>query len=642
MPLLDDDEDEFGSTRTPRKREVDRRKTAYHLLPKVMLEIAIGTDGLARIRGNESLCLVVETRDDEWVQPIARYLHENGDWDRWLSKTSLDAKRRDDITGPAMLELLSEGGRCFGVAERFSHLPIGMVSAADLRIELPPLTPEIIATVIRRMGGQRIAVPKAIARLGFNELASCLRAGDGAKANLARLERAVARVGVVIPLPDDVPHVRDLHGYGAAKDWALALIEDVEAWRRSEIAFDAIASRNVVLSSAPGLGKSSFAKSLAKSLGMPLVATSVGAWFANGPGYLDSVIKQIDQVFASAAAAAPAVLLLDEIDAVPNRATLNSRNSDWWLPVITRLLTTLDSAVSGVADNLIIIGATNHADRLDAALTRPGRLDGIIHIGPPDAEALAGIMRQHLGTDLAGEDLLDAASLALGATGAHVVAWVRAARRIARTERRPVAMADLIRAIAPPEHRAKDAVERIALHEAGHAVACHVLDMGKVLSVSIVASGESGGVTVTDFNGRIPTRQIADTVVIQALAGRAAEEHFLGEPGTGAGGTDDSDLAMATRTLGLLHLCTGLGEDLTYRADLQSVSAVLAVSRRHADAVEADLRRLYQRSLELIRQNAPLVRTVADALIERRHLGPARFSEIVDRSRAERKEPRHG
>ncbi|GAB5429295.1 MAG: AAA family ATPase [Devosia indica] len=644
MSLFDheDDETELGPTKTPLKRKLDRSKTAYSLLPQVMLEIAIGTDFLAKLRGEKSLCLVVETRSDEWVMPIARYLHGNGDWDRWISKTSDDAKRRDDATGPAMMELLSAGGRVFGVADRFTRLPDGMVSAADLRIELPELTPEVVETVIRRMSRQRIAVPKAVTQLSFNDLASCLRVGDSAKDNLARLERAAAQVRTVTPYSDDVPHIRDLHGYGAAKDWAMALIEDVEAWRRGEIEFDAIAARNVVLSSAPGLGKSSFAKSLAKSLGIPLVATSVGAWFANGPGYLDSVIKQIDQVFASASAVAPAVLLLDEIDALPSRSTLSPRAADWWLPVITHLLTTLDSAVSGVADKLFIVGASNYGDRLDEALVRPGRLDSIIRIGPPDAQALSGIMRQHLGSDLAGEDLSEAANLAFGATGANVVVWVRAARRIARNARRPMMMTDLLLAIAPPDHREADMVERIALHESGHAVACLALGLGKVLSVSIVASGDKGGVTITDFDGRIPTRPIAEKVAMQALAGRAAEEHFLGEPGTGAGGTSSSDLAHATRTIGLLHLGAGLGEDLTFRADQENVHAVLAVNRRHAEAVEADLRLIYQRSLALIGENAPLVRAVADALISRRHLGPAGFLDIVEKSRSIRKEPDHG
>ncbi len=638
---LEDDEDDFPLATPPVRRPKPPREDAMTLFPKVVIEQALGRSGMARLRGSQSMCLVIETRADDWVNPIERFLRQFGEWDKTVAKT-LDQTRRKDDTGPEVLRVLSKGGRVLGVAGRFGHLPESMVTAADIRVELPPITTELIETVIRRMTRKRVSVAPEAARLSFSDLVSCLRAGDSAAAILARLDRAASSGKSITPIGADVPHIRDLHGYGAAKEWALELIEDVEDWRSGKIEFDAISSRNAVLTSAPGLGKSTFAKSLAKSLNMPLIATTVGAWFANSPGHLDSVIKQIDQVFASAAAAAPAVLFLDEIDAVPNRATLNSRGADWWLPVITHLLTTLDSAVSGIADKVIVIGATNHGDRLDSALIRPGRLDRLIRIGPPDADALAGIMRQHLGADLAGEDLSDAANLAFGATGAHVVAWVRAARRAARNAARTMQMSDLTDVIAPPDHRDPALVERIAAHEAGHAVAGHVGGLGAVLSVSIIEHGNAGGITILDFDGHTPTRAMMEKTVVQMLAGRAAEEILLGEAGPGAGGSASSDLARATRALGQLHLSTGLGENMIFRADADGVPGLLAINERASQAVEADLRRLYGKALELIRENAVLVRAVADALLARRHLGPEGFLEVVDRTQASGKEPSHG
>jgi hypothetical protein len=83
------------------------------------------------------------------------------------------------------------------------------------------------------MCGRRVSVSPAVARLSFSELVSCLRVGDTAKANLERLERTAAASRTITPI-GDVPHIRDLHGYGAAQTWALELIEDVEAWRRGE------------------------------------------------------------------------------------------------------------------------------------------------------------------------------------------------------------------------------------------------------------------------------------------------------------------------------------------------------------------------------------------------------------------------
>jgi ATP-dependent Zn protease len=638
---LDDDEDDFPIVTPPARRPKAPREHALTLLPHVMLEHVLGKSGMAKLKGHRSFCLVVETRTDDWVGPLDRFIRQYGEWDKTVARTADQARRKDDGTGPEVLRRLAEGGRVVGIASRYSYLPDAMVTAADMKIELPPITTDIVETVIRRMSGKRVTVPPAVARLGVADLVACLRAGDSAAANVARLERAASAVRTITPVADDVPHIRDLHGYGAAKSWALELIEDVEAWRRGELEFTSI-SRNAVLVSAPGLGKTTFAKSLARSLGVPLIATSVGQWFASGTGHLDAVIKQIDAVFAAAAAAAPAVLLLDEIDGAPNRATLSGHNSDWWMPVVNHLLTTLDSAVSGVADQVFVIGATNHIDKIDAALTRPGRLDRVIHIGPPDVAALAGIFRQHLGGDLAGQDLNDAASLALGGTGAHVVAWVRGARRAARMAGRPMQMSDLCAAIAPEDDRGDKLLERVAIHEAGHAVACYVLGLGNVVSVSIVAQGNSGGVTITDFDGHMPTLPLLEAVVQQMLAGRAAEEILLGQPGTGAGGSAGSDLARATRTLGLKHFGAGLGEDMSFRADADGVPGLLAVNERAARAVEADLRRLYGLALEMIRENAALVRAVADALLARRHLGPAGFIEIVERAQAPGKEPSHG
>ena len=626
---LDEDEDDFPLASRP-ARTTKPREDALTLLPRVMLERALGKSGMARLKGSGSLCLVIETGTDDWVGPMDRLLRQVGSWGKTVAKTAELSRRRDDTIGPEVLRMLSQGNRVAGIASRLAYLPDAMVTSADIKIKLPAITTDIIETVIRRMSGKRVTVSPAVARLGFADLVACLRTGDGAAANLARLERVASASRSITPVGDDVPHIRDLHGYGPARAWALELIEDVEAWRRGELDFTSI-SRNVVLTSAPGLGKTTFAKSLARSLGVPLIATSVGAWFANTSGHLDTIIREVDGIFAAAAAAAPALLLLDELDGLPNRARLDGKNADWWMPLINHVLTTLDSAVSGIANQLIIVGATNHIDRIDAALVRPGRLDRVIHIGLPDAAALAGILRQHLGADLVGEELDDAASMALGGTGAHVVAWVRTARRAARTARRPMQMLDLLTAIAPRDDRSPEVLERIAVHEAGHAVAGHVTGLGPVLSVSIVASGTAGGATIIDFDGHTPTRAMIEKTVLQDLAGRAAEEILLGEAGPGSGGTARSDLARATQTLGLMHLATGLGEDMTFRADAAGVPAMLAINDRAAKAVEADLRRLYGKAVELIRENAVLVRAVADAVLTRRHLGQAAFLEVVER-----------
>ena len=238
MNLDDDDDDMSGRLAIRRPKETsERRPDAMTFLPAVMLEHALGKSGMARLSGSRSFCLIVETRSDDWVSPVERYLADAGDWDQTVAKTTVDARRRDEVTGPAVLRTLAQGGRVAGVATRSGFLPDAMATAADIHVELPKVTAEIVETVIRRMTRRRVTVPPAVANLAFGDLVACLRSGDGPQAILRRFERAVASVKTITPVPYDVPHIRDLHGYGAAKDWALELIEDVEAWRRGEIEF---------------------------------------------------------------------------------------------------------------------------------------------------------------------------------------------------------------------------------------------------------------------------------------------------------------------------------------------------------------------------------------------------------------------
>lgn len=360
------------------------------------------------------------------------------------------------------------------------------------------------------------------------------------------------------------------------------------------------------------------------------MATSVGQWFAQSPGYLDSIIKKIDETFAAARAVAPAIIFLDELDAVPSRAKISPRGADWWLPVITHLLTTLDGAMSGKTEKLVLVAATNHGDRIDSALTRPGRFGSIINIGVPDAPAMAGILRQHLGPDLAESDLSGVAERAAGGTGAMAVAWVRAARRRARLDKRPLLLSDLEHVISPPDRRSQELVRRIALHEAGHAVAAHVINFGRVKLVSIVEGNGRGGFTEIEHDGTASTREEVEQMVIQLLSGRAAEEICLAAsaPGTGSGGGPHSDLAMATRAIGQLHLSNGLGSSLRYRATPDEVPSILAADPEVSTEIEAELQRLYSQALELIIANRGRVSVAA----ERIGLSKAQVERLVRRN----------
>ena len=606
---------------------------AVRSLPLALLESVVGTQGIREISDRKGYCLVVQAPGPDWVVQIYKAVKRLGDWDYFIQRNAVKRFRQDDDTSEKVVEALATGGRVFGVSHQPAELlPAAMLSAADKVVVLPAISGDVISKVIKAVTGNLpIEVPADLGRgLNFDEIVSCIRRGSTAAECVDRLRRASRAKKPIDFSGDDIPHVADLHGMGPAKSWALELIDDLEAWRRGEIKFGDISSASCVIAGPPGVGKTALMRSLAKSTGLPLIATSVGEWFASSPGYLDSIVKKIDETFAAARSVSPAIIFLDELDSVPSRAKISPRGADWWLPVITHLLTTLDGAVSGKTEKLIVVGATNHPEALDSALTRPGRFSRILEVGAPDEEALAGILRQHLGEDLVGEDLANAARLANGGTGATVVEWVRAARRRARIAQRPMLMADLLAVIAPAEDRAPDLVWRIAVHESGHAVAAHTTGLGRVSAVSIVPNGAIGGYTEIEHDGRAPTRAEMERMVVQTLAGRAAEEViFSGEVGTGSGGGPQSDLASATRAIGLLHLGTGLGSSLIYRASRDEVPLALAAHPDIAREVEKELQRLYARAVGLMRDNRERIEALAEELVERRHVGTDRFLEIM-------------
>ncbi|MHA6643002.1 AAA family ATPase [Mesorhizobium sp. A623] len=204
--------------------------------------------------------------------------------------------------------------------------------------------------------------------------------------------------------------VETLSGYGEAKDWALGLKSDLVLWRAGKLAWEDLSTK-LLLSGPPGTGKTIFARALGNTLQVPLIVSSVASWLE--PGYLGDVLKRMSAAFAEAEAHKPAILFIDEFDGIGQRGT----TGDWvsyWNSVVNRLLELLDGAAK--TDGVIIVGATNNAAIIDAALLRSGRLEKHIEIPRPDTAALIGILRHHLGDDL--DSVVDSAPLQFPSDGA--------------------------------------------------------------------------------------------------------------------------------------------------------------------------------------------------------------------------------
>lgn len=403
------------------------------------------------------------------------------------------------------------------------------------------------------------------------------------------------------------PRLEDLHGYGAAAAWASDLVRDLADYRAGRLTW-ADVDAGALLVGPPGTGKTLFASALAASAGVPLVATSYSDWQGQGEAHGGTLIKALRQRFADASSHAPAILFIDELDAIPARGTAG-RYDEWWRPVVTALLEALDGTTR--REGLVVIAACNDDANLDRALVRSGRLDRRFHIDLPDEEALASIFAHHLpGGDPAA--FATAATVLAGSTsGADVQKIAREARRVARRAQREVEASDLLSIAMPPDTLSPRDRRLAAVHEAGHAVAAMV-GGETVCSLSIVTgNGQHGGVLMSPRAHMMRASEL-EASVLKMLAGRAAEEVILGEVSGGA----SSDLANSSNLVRRMLGEFGLG-------------ARLAVCDVPVAEVETRLQALYARALRLVTEHRAAVEALADLAIERRVLGRAALEEFA-------------
>lgn len=413
----------------------------------------------------------------------------------------------------------------------------------------------------------------------------------------------------------------DLAGLGAARDAALGIVEDLRAWQAEELRWDAV-HRGMLIAGPPGCGKTELARAMAREPGIHLESASYAQWQAKG--HLGDMLKAMRASFAAAADQAPSILFLDELDAFGSRAGGRStQNESYDVKVITGFLEQLDGIDGRVG--VVVIGACNHPEGIDPAILRVGRFDQRVEIRRPDAEALAIILRQHLGDALPEADLAALGQMALGQSGADCAAAVRAARGVARRAKRPLTAEDLRAALVsdhlalPPEMR-----RRAAIHEAGHAIVMAALGLGQV---KILRLGPAGGETRLRWFDADSTRELLNRRCAGHLAGRAAEILVLGEASGGAGGTSDSDLHQATTLMMQCELSLGLGSLGHFSVGAAPpAGTLLSLSAAVRQQMQRDLNRALAIALEMLKNHRSLLESLARDLESRGFLVEAELA----------------
>lgn len=551
---------------------------------------------------------------------------------------------RDALARQASIRVISHN------PERF--LPRDLLLAADQHLIVPAPAASVLKELAHTLSGRVQRSSLRCLSVDLDELGALLtpnsillghRAGQRAHTFLRRLADLVlgrrSRSTIGFDRADVI--LEQLHGLGEAGEWALRAAADLRDHAAGRLAWSEV-DRGIVIAGPPGSGKTTLARALANTAGVPFICASLPERQGDRDGHLGTLLGAMRRTFDEARAVSPCVLLIDEIDSFGDRALFHRNHRGYSVQVVNVFLEQLDGAAG--RSGVLVIGACNDASRLDPAITRAERLARVAQIQLPNAEALARIFRHHLGNALADGDLAGVAlaAEALRAAGADVERWCRGARRRARTERRGMTLADVVAEVGPPppdltpEERC-----RIAIHEAGHAVAYAAIGPEMLRRVSVSWTGQTGGMTEVHPAGyMLPrltlTRSELRRRLRALLAGRAAELELLGEVSGGAGGTIGSDLAAATRLAALAVGSLGLAEhpeELVFRggADLLEKAESLGLDPDLRARVAALLRECHDDARRLISLNRCTVERLAEALLRRGYLNGAEALEIIGR-----------
>ena len=491
----------------------------------------------------------------------------------------------------------------------------------------------------------QLLLPYVLAFLGFILLMNLMNrmagGGAGAQDKLSRFGEAK----VSTPGEKKVT----FQGVAGADEEKEELREIVEFLREPQKYLDlgAHIPKGVLLVGPPGTGKTLLAKAVAGEAGVQFLSIS-GSDFVEM--YVGVGASRVRDLFQQAKKNAPAIIFIDEIDAVGRqRGSGLGGGHDEREQTLNQLLVEMDGF--GSNEGVVVLAATNRVDILDPALLRPGRFDRQVYVGLPDIKGREEILQVHAKNKPLAEDvdLKQIARGTAGFTGADLENLLNEAALLAgRRNESFITMKDLqesiIKVIAGPEKHSRVIPERerrlTAYHEAGHAVVMHALpDLDPVHQITIVPRGEAGGMTIylPDEDRSYLSRSYMLDRIAGLLGGRAAEQLVLGDISTGASNDISRATQLARKMVGTYGMSEQLG-NVAFDAGHdevfigKSMAQTRPYSEKTAAEMDGEIRRImddaYARCTAILEQYRPQLVEVAEYLLANETMTAEEFEKV--------------
>lgn len=410
--------------------------------------------------------------------------------------------------------------------------------------------------------------------------------------------------------------------------------------------------RGVLLAGPPGTGKTLLARAVAGEAGVPFFSASASEFIEMIVGVGASRVREL---FAEARKVAPSIIFIDEIDTIGRARGGGSGmgGHDEREQTLNQILTEMDG-FSG-SEGVIVIAATNRADVLDPALTRPGRFDRVVVVSPPDRGGREAILEIHTREIPLAKDvnLAQVARTTPGMTGAELANLANEAALLAvKRKQSEVTQSDLSEAlekvqlgaerplVMPEEER-----RRTAYHESGHAL-LGMLQPGAdpVRKITIVPRGRALGVTLStpDADRYAYTEEYLRGRIIGALGGMAAEQVVYGVITTGA----ENDLEQVTNVARGMVARWGMSERVGRLSALPSDAQQaygLSAAPQTLDVIDHEMRRIvdecYDEAISKLRDHRGQLDALAEALLENETLEETDAYRIAGVTRLFKEEP---